>query len=281
MDITFSFLTPERFSKKPQIALSITQDWPSFCRWLTWPSYGTDKPIGGAWCPCALEGGIVKGGTGPISLLVGDVDECTEGAIDRHAIALRPYAGAIIPTFSATRGQPKHRIVLLPSRSVAPDEFPLVWTKMATSLEDAGIPLDRTCKNRNRLYFSCVTSSPETWLGAHILTGSPIDVDAMLYASKIDQEREAARQATRRQNHEPVDADTAIARAVAAVKNATAGDRHLTLLRRAYSLALDGVDERKIAEVLLPAFVEAAGRGRQYEGKRAIRDAVDAARGAA
>jgi hypothetical protein len=280
-ELAITFLTPERFQAKPQIGLTISQEWHSLLRCLTWPSYGDDKRCHGAWCPTALEGGKVKGGRGPVSLLVADVDNCRPGAIDYSAEALAPYAGCVVPTFSATPERPKHRIVLLPSRSLTPDEFPLAWTKMAATLATGGIAVDRGCKNINRLYYACVARSPEAWLGARILTGSPVDVDAMLGAAKIDREREAARVTQKAQPCKPVDAGTAIARAVTAVRNASAGERHDTLLRRAYSLKLDGVDEQKIVSELLPAFVSAAGEAREREGERAIRDAISAAEGAA
>jgi hypothetical protein len=180
--IAITYLTPERFEAKPQVGIRIIQEWHAILRWLTWPTVAAAKPDCGAWCPTQLDGGIVKAGSGPVSLLVADVDECEAGAMDETALPLSKYAGAVVPTFNATLEKPKHRITLLPSRDMTPEEFPLCWTKMASTLEDAGIVVDRGCKNINRLYFGCVTKSLESWLGARLLPGEPVDIDWMLYA---------------------------------------------------------------------------------------------------
>lgn len=287
--IAVTYLTPSRFAASRQVGLPIAQEWHSFLRWLTWPSFADDKRAHGAWCPAALEGGIVKGGRGRVSLLVADVDECETGAIDRSGAALRNYAGAVIPTFSATIAHPKHRIVLLPSRSLMVDEFAIAWPKMATELAVAGIAIDRGCKNVNRLYFSCVSPSPERWRelgGARLLTGARVDVDTMLEAAREDAEAERAARA-RRVRSRPVDSRNrdryvagAIDKARVNVASAAEGGRHDVLLRESFSLARLGLDETQVANELLEPFVDAAGEGRRREGERAIHDAVVARRGA-
>jgi hypothetical protein len=124
--VTITYLTPRRFRAAPQVGLVVEQDWHSFARWLAWPSFAENKDAHGAWCPAALESGVVKGGHGPVSLLVADVDACGAGGIDASAAALRNYGGAIVPTFSATPDLPKHRIALRVSRPLLPgDEFRL------------------------------------------------------------------------------------------------------------------------------------------------------------
>ena len=129
-ELAITYLTPKRFHVKPQVGLPISQGWHSLLRWLTWPSQATSKDGLGAWCPAALPGGIIKGGKGPVSLLVADVDDCVEGALDRTAEALASHAGAVIPTFNATPEKPKHRIVLLPTRKLTVEEFRIAWSKM-------------------------------------------------------------------------------------------------------------------------------------------------------
>jgi hypothetical protein len=185
--IRITYLTPERFRASPQVGLTITQEWQSLLRWFTWPTFEDCKQAAGAWCPCALEGGRVKAGAGPVSLLVGDVDECGADGIDRTVALLSACAGVVAPTFSATPEGPKHRIVLLLDRDLTADEFPIAWRKFNRRMAAHGVALDQGCKNVNRLYFACVCPSPDKWLGARILTGKPIAVDAMLTAARAEE----------------------------------------------------------------------------------------------
>lgn len=286
--VTISYLTPQRFEAKPQVALTITQERHGFFRWLTWPTVGDTKRACGAWCPTALEGGIVKDGTGPTEMLVADVDECEPGAIERSAALCAAASGAVIPTFSATPEKPKHRIVLLLDRALTPDEFPIAWRKMARRLEAQGVIIDRGCKNPNRLYFACVVRSPEAWLGAHILTGTPLPVDAMLAVARAE-EAEAERERERARAHAaaaPAEAGARrtayIAAAITAeranISGAGEGGRHDALLRAAFALARFDLDEREIEAALLGTFVAVAGPARRFEGERAIHDAVAARR---
>ena len=283
-ELAITFLTAERFRARPQVGLVIHQDWHSLARGLAWPHVASRKDAYGAWCPAALEGGRVKGGRGPVSLLVADVDDCHEGALDREAEALRNYAGVIVPTFSATRARPKNRIVLLPSRALAPDEFSIAWGKLARTLAVAGITVDRGCKNINRLYYACVTRSPDAWLGARVLTGEPIDVDAMLAAARAELAEQEEERRTR-ERERPIASTgryiaAAIARARESVATAPEGGRHEALVREAYSLARLGLSASDIESALLETFVARAGEARRREGVRAIRDSV-AARGTA
>jgi hypothetical protein len=269
----------------------IRQEWSSLLLWLTFPAFANDKRAAGAWCPTALLDGVVKGGTGPVSLLVADVDDCTEGAVERSVEALRSYKGAVIHTASATKEKPKHRIVLLPSRPLLPDEFPLAWSKMASALAAEGIAVDRGCKNINRLYFACVARSPESWLGAHVLEGEPVPVDAMLEASRAEAEQTARARAVRPEPRPvPVVGDGVRDRWVAAaikgelsnLCGASEGGRHDALLKAAWALArIEELSEADIREALLEAFVAVAGEPRRREAERAIRDAVKARKGAA
>jgi hypothetical protein len=284
-EVQITYLSPERFEASPQVGIAIRQEWHSVLRWLTWPSFG-EKREHGAWCPCALDGGRVKDGRGPVSLLVADVDQCAADGIDRSTMALARYAGAIVPTFSATRETPKHRIVLLPSRSLSPEEWPIAWGKFARTLEGCSIRVDRGCKNINRLYFACVARSPEAWLGARLLTGEPVPVDAMLavaHEELAEQQRHRERAGRARR---PVRDDrrnnyvaAALERARANIACASEGSRHDTLLREAFSLARLGLDAADIERELLDSFVAVAGEPRRFEGRQAIRDAVEARRG--
>ena len=281
-DVAITFFSPERFASKPQVGLALRQEWRSFIRWLTWPSYGEKKQYG-AWCPTALQGGVVKDGTGPVSMLVADVDDCSEGAIQRSVEALSNYQGTIIPTFNAKPEQPKHRIALRPDRPLTAEEFPIAWTKMASDLAAAGIVVDKGCKNLNRLYFACVARSPEAWLGARLLTGAPVAVDAMLDAARAEEE-DAARERAARPPPRPVleqHRDRYVAAAIDRerenVRGVGEGGRHDALLRACFALArFDDLGEDAIRDALLETFVAAAGEDRRNEGIRAIRNAVNA-----
>ncbi|MGD0679688.1 MAG: hypothetical protein ABSC94_30240 [Polyangiaceae bacterium] len=279
-----TYLTPTRFAAKPQVGLPIVQEWHGLLCWLTTPSIADKKQAHGAWCPTALEGGAVKGGRGAVSLLVADVDDCGPAGIDHSARVLATYAGAVIPTFNAKAEKPKHRIILLPDRALTPEEFPLAWAKMASSLEDAGVRVDRGCKNINRLYFACVTPRAGAWIGAHILPGEPLPVDAMLEAARCDvrRERAAHRNGPGPDAIGPQRRDRYVAaafeKARGAVLAAPDGGRHDALLRQAFSLARLELTESQIADALLDAFVAVAGEPRRREGERAICDAVRARR---
>jgi len=286
-ELQIVYLSPQRFADDVQIGLPIRQPWRSLLRWLCWPSFAKSKRAHGAWCPAALSGGIVKGGRGPMALFVADVDDCESGAIDRSVAVLSPHAGAVIPTFSATVENPRHRIVLLPSRPLAVDEFDLAWVKMASTLADCGIVVDRGCRNPNRLYYACVSPSAERWAelgGARILPGSPVDVDSMLVAARADleeEERQRARRAKPRprlvgQRNRDKYVASAVDRARANILGAGEGGRHDALIREAYSLARFELSEEQIVDALLDAFVSAAGEPRRKEGERAIRDAIRA-----
>jgi hypothetical protein len=288
-EVAITYLTPARFAAKPQIGLPIVQDRQALFAWLSTPSFASDKRAHGAWCPADLPGGIVKGGRGPVALLVADVDECGADAMARSAAALEDYQGVIVATFSATAEQEKHRIVLALSRPLEPDEFSVAWSFWAGALADLGIALDRGCKNANRLYFACVAKSPETWLGARRLAGRPVDVDAMLVAARHDLAVEAA-QAEERKRRVPAPSPVqspdrylrgALERARANVLAAVESGRHDAILRESYSLSRLELSEDEIRDALLDAFVAVAGESRRREGERAIRDACAARRGAA
>jgi len=272
---------PEQFACAPQVGTPIEQDWAAFSVWLSTPTVATDKRAAGAWCPAALPDGIVKNGSGPVSLLVFDVDDCGPDGIDRSVTSLAEFAGLVIPTFSATPAKPKHRIVLRLSRPLTPDEFPPAWRQTANALEDDGVAgLDRGCKNLNRLYFASVCPAPGAWLGARELAGEPLDVARLLAAASAD---EAASSPSHARGgavgpirHHDAYVRGALERARRAVEDASEGERHGTLLNEAFSLARLELDEFTIRGALLESFVARAGAHRRHEGERAIRDAVTA-----
>jgi len=292
-EVTIVYLSPERFGADPQVGVPIAQGWPSFVRWLTTPTYAAAKQAGGAWTPCELPAGKVLGGKGPVSLLVLDVDHAGPEGLARSADVCGAYEGVIVPSFSATPENQKHRLVLTLSRPLTADEFPVAWRKCAADLELAGIVVDPACKNINRLWFAPVARSRETWLGARILTGAPVDVDRMREAAHADEEaarvaREQAR-AHRPPSSSPASdsADrgawvrTQVDRRISDVYRATEGERHGALLRAAYSLGcLPELSADTIADALIGPFVSVAGESRRTEGEKTIKGAVEAGKAA-
>lgn len=283
--ISITYLSPERFAAQPQVGLPITQPWESFLAWLSSPSFGETKRDAGAWCPCALEGGIVKNGTGRMSLFVFDVDEAGPDGIANSFEELKGYQGIIAPTFSATPENRKHRIVLLPSRDLTAGEFKIVWPTLNRRLAsfDRPIVIDQGCKNLNRLYFACVARSHGAWLGAVRLNGAPVDVDRSLEFARAAREAEERERVARLANMRPVDdahrdkyVRGAIESARRNIEGAGEGGRHDALLRESFSLARLELTQDEIERELLPSFVAVAGEHRRYEGACAVRDAVKA-----
>jgi hypothetical protein len=284
--LTITVLTAAEFASPVQVGSLETVDTGGFLEWLTTPTIADDKRAAGAWCPSALPGGIVKGGAGPVSLLAFDVDTCGAGGIDRTARALATYAGAVVPSYGASTGNPEkveaHRVALMPSRALDPDEFKIAWPFLDRALARAGIAIDKSCKNINRLYFATAARSLETWLGARILRGAPVDVDALLVAARREAaEIELARAArpTAPTHSHGAYLQGVLRSAADNVAKATAGERHGALIYEAYSLArFSELHDSEIHAALLGPFVAAAGEARRREGERSIADAIRARR---
>jgi hypothetical protein len=281
--VTITWLSHKDFESRPQVGRLITQEWRTLRHRLATPSVVDAKQHAGAWSPCAIEGGRVKDGSGPMDVMALDVDDCGPTAMDDTARMLEGYEVAIIPTFSATPEKQKHRIVMLLSRPLLPDEFRLAWPRMVAVFARKGITLDKTCKNINRLYFAPASPPGQPWLGSRHLEGKPINVDRLLeVASKAEAYERSLREAKAREQRPPPAHNHsryiagACARARANVQNASAGDRHATLLREAFCLQRLGLTAKQLEDELLDAFVAAAGEPRRREGQCAIRDAYRA-----
>ena len=282
--VTVGYLSPERFAAPVQIGTYVCQEWISFREALAHPRIADDKRAAGAWTACDMPEGRVNGGKGPVSLLVFDIDKAGPNGLDRTAEACAAYEGIVVPSFSATPENQKHRLVLTLSRYLKPDEFPIAWLKCATDLTIAKIVVDSACKNINRLWFGPVARSRETWLGARILTGKPVEVEAMLrvaYEEEDERQRDlAARLACKVPVSEArLDAyiGAAIDRERRNLLSASEGGRHDALLRATYALArFEALDEDDIRGALLEPFVACAGESRRREGERCIRDAYAA-----
>ncbi len=287
--VTVTHFSDAQFRADPQVGTVVTRDWQAFAKWLKMPKVSPNKTGMGAWCPTVLPGGAVKDGKGDLSLLVADVDDCTHGAIQRHAETLDDLQGLIIPTYSWSFETPKHRIVLKLSRAIDPYEFTIIWPKMARDFETLGILVDKGCKNLNRLYFACATPDEDTWRasgGSIELRGQPLPVDDMLRAAQAEYAEQEAVRARKNAAKAPFvgfggqlqsDRDRYIGGAVKSAKSnlrgASAGDRHNTLLKEVFGLTRFGLTQQQVESELLEDFVAVAGEERRLEGQKAIRDA--------
>jgi hypothetical protein len=288
LEIAITYLTPERFARKPQAGLSIRQEWHALARWLTWPTQTERedkeaKTLAGAFCPCELPDGVVKGGRGPSQLLVADVDGCGSDGFERSVGALTDYLGCVVTSCNATNEDTRHRIVLVTDRLMDPEERALAWRHMNRTLARAGIGIDQGCKNANRLYYGPVWRRGGIFRAAH-LVGAPVPVNVMLEAARAEDAAElAARPKPKPLKQENRDRYIAgaVSKARTNVEAADAGARHGTLLREVYGLARFGLSENEISDALLEPFVHAAGESRRREGERAIHDAFTARQGAA
>jgi len=281
--VSFTYLSARRFRQVPQVGRLLDRTWATFRDWLSHPQFANRKDAHGAWCSCAIEGGVIKGGVGSHYVVAADIDRCVEGDLDRTARVLARRCGLVIPTFSASTGaKPEaHRVVQLLSRPISAEEFPLVRSALDAELARSGIVVDKSCRNANRLFFATVAKSPGSWLGVRQLDGEPVDVDALLIPARAAAKREAAERArrpraARRLYQDPRYLSGAFDSARRNIASAVEGDRHDTLLREAWSLAAKPLSEEQIREALLDQFVEVAGDERRDEGERAIRDGVRA-----
>ena len=118
--------------------------------------------------------------------------------------------------------------------------------RWSESWERRGIAVDRGCKNINRLYFSCVTPSREAWLGARVLGGGPIDVDALLAVARREDEERRRREEAERARRPPRAHARGAPRQVrcrcnrkraSQIAGAGEGGRHDALLKAVFALA--------------------------------------------
>ena len=288
-ELRITWLSADAFVSRPQVGKIITQDFPSLVRHVfAWPTRTdrTDddaKTIAGAMCPAALENGVVKGGRGPVGILMADVDACGEGGFERSVDALAEYLGFVVTSCNATPENPRHRVGLVCDRDLTVDEFPIAWRKFQRTLAAVDIVIDEKCKNPNRLYYLPVWKRGGIFR-AKILSGAPVAVDALLAAAREDEARatrERSRPPTKHWSGSANDyARRALKKACDAVMNAGEGNRNDTLNREAYSLSrLPALTDDEIHDALSAA-AKYAGLP-PHEIEKTIASALNARRGAA
>jgi hypothetical protein len=85
--VVITFLSERRFRLEPQVGRTIDRTWRAFQESVSHPRFANRKDAHGAWYSCAIEGGIIKRGTGPHHVIGTDVDRRVEG-VDRTARVL-------------------------------------------------------------------------------------------------------------------------------------------------------------------------------------------------
>lgn len=278
-------VAPAAFRCKPQIGEPLRLTWDELAVRLMRPTIGTDKASAGAWSPARYRGNVrQKNAIECVHALVIDVDEA--GDVERVAAVLASggYRAIVHETFTSTSDAPRCRPVLALSRPIDAPTYEAVHRIVRAHLAAAGVVADEAAKDSSRVSYWPVRRAGASY-GFRVLDGRPLDVDAVLAAQPPEPER-PKRDRVERDDADPADPAYragALVSAALEVATASAGDRHGTLCREAYSLARPelGFTETEVLCALLPAFVTAAGEARTGEGKRAIRDCYRAGRRAA
>jgi hypothetical protein len=269
------YVSPDRFRAQPQVGTPCRMTWHQIALYLSRPSIGEAKDEAGAWSPALYRGNVRrKANLVSIGAIVVDVDEA--GDVQRAAEAVSRYRAIVHETFSSTDDAPRCRIVLMLADPIDAATYEATHALVRARLRSAGFGVDDGAKDASRVSYSPVRRAGARYRFVRT-DGLPLDAHAVLAAHP------PPRAAPRLVAPEHHDAYTraALQRAADAIGSATEGMRHYTLSREAFTLARLGLGDKQIERAVLPAFVASAGERREYEGRRTIRDAVRARRGAA
>jgi hypothetical protein len=270
------FVPPWRFHARPQVGLALQMTWHKLALYLSRPTVGEAKDEAGAWSPALYCDGVRrKANLVAIHALVVDVDE--GGDVGRVAAAVARYRAVVHSTFSSTPAAPRCRIVLVLAEPIDAPTYEASHAIVRAHLRAVGIPADDGAKDAARLSYAPVIRHGASYHCRRI-DGVPLDARAVLAAQPPPPLRGAPHRTD--PQHADAYARAALRRGAGAVAGSSPGTRHYMLSKEAFTLARLGVDEEQIARALLPAFVASAGEAREHEGRRTIRDAVHARRGA-
>lgn len=269
-------LSPEAFRRSPQVGTPVRMHWESLAVRMARPTIGDAKDAAGAWSPARYSGDVRrKSAIEAIYALVADVDQ--GGDVDHAADALARYRAIVHNTFSSTPEAPRCRIVLPLVEPIDVETYDAAHAIVRAHLTAAGIVADNGAKDASRASYWPVVRDPSDYR-VRIVTGEPLDAHAIIAAQPPEPPRPPPRYATPDRDLGRY-VDAALRRAALNVLNASHGDRHYTLSREAYALARLAIADSAIADALLGPFVQAAGKEREREGRRTIRDAIRARRG--
>jgi hypothetical protein len=276
-EIDFLYISPPRFRASPQVGVPTRPTWMQCAAYLSRPSIGDAKDEAGGYSPALYRDNIRrKSALISIGALVLDMDE--GGDVDEVATALGNYDAIVHETFSSTNDAPRCRALVRLVEPVDAATYEHLHTIARAHLAKAGIVVDEGAKDASRLSYSPVRRDGAGYR-FRTVSGKPLDAKAVLAAQPPKPVR--VTKPLPRPEHRDRYIAGALERAAGEVASASEGIRHYTLSKQAFGLARLGLSESEIEGALLPAFVEAAGERRQYEGARTIRDAIRARRGVA
>lgn len=281
-DLDVLHVSPEAFARVPQVGAPLRMTWEALAVRLMRPETGARKDCAGAWSPARYRGNVRrKAAIEAVHALVLDIDEA--GDVDRVAGLLGGWRAVVHETFTSTAAAPRCRAVLFFAAPVSAADCEAVGAVVRAHLERHGLTFDPSAKDASRLCYWPVRRSGDGYR-VRVLDGAPLDVAAVLAAQPPPRHRVVAPpvvsvvSSAGTATHSGAYVTAALRRAADAVGRAPAGDRHGELCRQAYSLARLDLPEHEIESALLPAFVAAAGPTRETEGRRTIRDALQARR---
>jgi hypothetical protein len=268
------FVPPWRFRGRPQAGLALHMTWGDLARWLALPTMGEAKDEAGAWSPALYREGVRrKAALVHAHAIVVDVDQ--GGDVERVASVVARYRAIVHSTFSSTPEVPRCRIVLALAVAIDAPTYEAVHAVIRAHLQAVDIAADEGAKDASRVSYAPVVRPGAEYRFA-ATHGAPLDAGVVLDAQPPPAPRSAPRPLNPK--HAGAYVRGALRRAAGAVAGAIPGARHAALNREAHALARLALDEAAIVSALLPAFVAAAGERREHEGRRTIRDAVQARR---
>jgi KaiC/GvpD/RAD55 family RecA-like ATPase len=163
-----------------EIADELTTHRRTECTLATCAKKECPHKYGQAWSPVAIEGSRSNANVRAVTMLVYDLDHVpAEDTSWMKRLRAERVAHVVHSSHSHRDDDVCLRLVILPSRDVAPAEYPRLWLAV---IDRYGLPADRACKDLSRIYFlpSCPTDAAPI---AASYEGEPLDVDAVLAAA--------------------------------------------------------------------------------------------------
>lgn len=141
--------------------------------------YAGDQDHGG-WSPAVFDPpNRAKDNVKSVNALVLDYDADSGATIDAALACWNGTHGFLHTSKSHTTEVHRFRIVLEVSRSMASDEFPIVWRWAERRAADAGHKVDGQTKDAGRFWYTPATLNGNPF-EHHEIEGAPVDVDAVL-----------------------------------------------------------------------------------------------------
>jgi hypothetical protein len=277
VELDVLYVSHERFRMSPQVGTPCRMTWTQIARWLSSPSIDETKDSAGAWSPASYRDNVRrKASLIRIGAIVLDFDE---SGVDDVADSLGRYAAIVHETFNSTNDAPRSRAVIRLSTPIEAAEYEMLHGIARARMRAIGLPADEGAKDASRVSYLPVRRAGAGYR-FRLIEGEALDAGAVIAAQPKPAPRPPPPPPPSPEHRDRY-LQAALRRAADAVGGASDGIRHHTLCREAFALARLGLDDGEIERALLPAFVAAAGERREYEGRRTIRDAIRARKGAA